>query len=127
MLPVVIVTTMLQRMKNHISITSPVLPVDGMGVTSVCRLGVTANVQSVKTQTKTKTLETKMKLKIARSKLEIVPDRGMLPGEDERDDAFIEEVLGLKKEGDYVHLVRRDAMGVSALAYLETKRIDHER
>lgn len=68
-----------------------------------------------------------MKLKISRSKLEIVPDRGMLPGDDERDDAFIEEVLGLKKEGDYVHLVRRDAMGVSALAYLETKRIDHER
>jgi hypothetical protein len=97
-----------------------------MGVMNVCHLGVIVNVQSVKTQ-KTKILETKMKLKISRSKLEIVPDRGMLPGDDERDDAFIEEVLGLKKEGDYVHLVRRDAMGVSALAYLETKRIDHER
>ena len=68
-----------------------------------------------------------MKLKISRSKLEIVPDRGMLPGEDERDEAFIEEVLGLKKEGDYVHLVRKNAMGLSCIAYLETQRIDHER
>ena len=68
-----------------------------------------------------------MKLKISRSKLEIVPDRGMLIGEDERDDAYIEEVLGLKKEGDYIHLVRKNAMGLSCIAYLETQRIDHER
>jgi hypothetical protein len=68
-----------------------------------------------------------MKLKIARSKLEIVPEHGMLLGEDDRDEAYIEEVLGLKNEGDYVRLVRKNAMGLSSLAYLETQRIDHER
>lgn len=63
-----------------------------------------------------------MKLKVSRNKLEIVPERGMLPGEDERDEAFIEEVLGLKNEGDSVLLVRKNASGLSALAYLETQR-----
>ena len=61
-----------------------------------------------------------MKLKVSRDKLQIVPERGVFPGDDERDEAFIEEVLGLKKEGDSVLLVRKNVSGLSALAYLET-------
>lgn len=35
--------------------------------------------------------------------------------------AYIEEVFGLKKDGDKIELVRKNAMGLSCIAYLETK------
>lgn len=35
--------------------------------------------------------------------------------------AYIEEVLGLKCDGDSIKLVRKNAMGLSCIAYLETK------
>ena len=67
-------------------------------------------------------LEENMKLIILRNKIEIVPEDGGCPNYDERDTAFIENVLGLKKDGDSIKLVRRNAHGVNKLAYLETKR-----
>ena len=61
-----------------------------------------------------------MELKIKRYSLQIVPEDDCLG--DERDTAFIEEVLGLRKEGDWVKLKRVNAMGLSYIAYLETER-----
>lgn len=37
------------------------------------------------------------------------------------DIAFVEEVLGLKNDGDYVRLVRKNANGLSCIAYLQTR------
>ena len=54
-----------------------------------------------------------MRLEVARFSLRIIP-------ESPQDAAYIEEVLGLKEGGQYIHLLRIDAMGLSALAYLET-------
>ncbi len=36
--------------------------------------------------------------------------------------AFIEEVLGLKNDGDSIRLVRKNASGLSCIAYLETMK-----
>lgn len=62
-----------------------------------------------------------MKLKIMRYSLQIVPEDGSYPNNDERDTAFIEEVLGLRKDGDSIKLTRRNASGLSCIAYLETE------
>ena len=62
-----------------------------------------------------------MKLEISRYRLRIVPEDTRYPY-DERDTAFIEEVLGLKKHGDTIELVRKNAHGLSCIAYLETKK-----
>lgn len=35
--------------------------------------------------------------------------------------AYIEEVFGLKRDGDAIELVRKNAMNLSCIAYLETK------
>ena len=37
------------------------------------------------------------------------------------DIAFVEEVLGLKNDGDYVRLVRKNANRLSCIAYLQTR------
>ena len=55
-----------------------------------------------------------MKLNTHRYGLEIVP-------ESPQDEAFIEEVLGLHTAGQSVELVRRNAIGLGALAFLETR------
>ena len=55
-----------------------------------------------------------MKLKVTRYFLEIIP-------EGETDEAYIEEVLGLGKEGDKIELIRVNASGLSCIAYLKTK------
>ncbi len=44
----------------------------------------------------------------------------------EQDVAFIEDTLGLKKDGDYVKLVRKNASGLSCPAYLVTEK-EHEK
>ena len=46
-----------------------------------------------------------MRLSITKQSLKISPDE-TYPNPDERDMVFIEQVLGLKKEGDSVRLVR---------------------
>jgi len=56
-----------------------------------------------------------MKLKIERHRLGIVP-------ESETDIAYIEEVLGIKDEGDTTKLERVNVMGTSKLAYIFTER-----
>ena len=62
-----------------------------------------------------------MILKINRFSIEIVPSSNR--DERELDVAFIEEVLGLKNDGDYVHLVRKNAHGVTSMGRMEaTKR-----
>lgn len=58
-----------------------------------------------------------MKLEINRYGLSIIPDHG-----DERDFAYIEEVLDLKKSGDSIKLVRKNAYGLSCLGILETEK-----
>jgi hypothetical protein len=54
-----------------------------------------------------------MKYKEERRRITIEPSNDV-------DLAFIEEVLGLKNEGDACFLVRKNAMGLSCIAYLET-------
>lgn len=58
-----------------------------------------------------------MDLIIARNRLIIWPER-QNNGISNLDLAYIEEVLGLKKEGDWIRLVRRDC--VRSLVCLET-------
>lgn len=67
-------------------------------------------------------MEVNMKLSINRNTLQITPEDKGYPTPDERDTAFIESVLGLKKEGDSIKLIRKDAYGLSCIAYLETER-----
>lgn len=55
-----------------------------------------------------------MKLEVDRQGLRITP-------ESELDEAFIELQLKLWKDGDHVKLVRRNAMGLSCIAFLETR------
>ena len=64
-----------------------------------------------------------MKLDIGRYALKIIPEDNNISGfgqQDERDTAFIEEVLGLRKEGDSVRLVRKNVSGLLCIAHLET-------
>ena len=64
-----------------------------------------------------------MKLDIGRRSIKIIPEDRTISGygtQDERDTAFIEEVLGLRHDGDSINLVRRNTYGLSCIAYLET-------
>ena len=63
-----------------------------------------------------------MRLEITRYSLRIVPEDNTVINQDERDTAYIEEVLGLKQNGDSITLMRRNVHGVSAIACLETCR-----
>ena len=58
-----------------------------------------------------------MRLEITRRGLQIIPDR-----DDVRDIAFIEEVLGLKQDGEAVECRRVNAMGLNCIAYLGIER-----
>lgn len=54
-----------------------------------------------------------MKLEVRRSEIVIIPETAL-------DTAYIEDTLGLKREGDAVRLVRVAPLGLSmALAYLK--------
>jgi len=63
-----------------------------------------------------------VKLKIKRYSLQIVPEDITYGQSDKRDEAFIEEVLGLQKDGDSIRLIRRNASRLSCIAYLETEK-----
>jgi hypothetical protein len=54
-------------------------------------------------------------------KLEVVRYGIRITPENETDVAYIEEVLGLKKEGQSVRLFRRNAHKLSSIARLETE------
>lgn len=54
-----------------------------------------------------------MKFIVERHGIEVVP-------ENKADEAYIEDTLGLKREGDSVPLVRQNAWGLSCIAYLTT-------
>ena len=56
-----------------------------------------------------------MKLKVTRYSLEVIP-------ESPQDEAYIEEVLGLRAEGACVVLVRKNNSGVSSISCLEAKK-----
>jgi len=58
-----------------------------------------------------------MNLKEERYRLTIEPKT-------EVETAYVEEVLGLRKDGDFCKLVRKNAMGLSCIAYLETKVVE---
>lgn len=53
-----------------------------------------------------------MKMLVGRYTILIVP-------ENETDAAYLEEVFGLKKEGDWIQAKRVNAMGLSCIAYIE--------
>jgi hypothetical protein len=55
-----------------------------------------------------------MKLKVLRYSIDIIP-------ESIQDEAFIEEVLKLKNEGDEAQIKRINVMKLSGIAYLEIK------
>jgi len=66
-----------------------------------------------------------MKLDIGRYSLKIIPEDTTISGygnQDERDTVFIEEVLGLRKDGDSIKLVRKNCHGLSCIAHLETQK-----
>ena len=48
--------------------------------------------------------------------------RILIVPETSRDEAYIEDTLGLKKSGDYVSCRRISPMGLSGIAYLEIKK-----
>ncbi len=62
-----------------------------------------------------------MKLIINRTTLQITPEDVRYPVPDERDTAFIEAVLGLKKDGDSIKLIRKNISGRADIAYLRTE------
>lgn len=53
-----------------------------------------------------------MKLEVERTRLKIIP-------ETPQDEAMLEEVFALRREGDFVKLVRRNASRLSCWAYAE--------
>lgn len=54
-----------------------------------------------------------MKLEIDRRWITIMPEKRI-------DIAYIEDTLGLKKDGDYIKLKRRNAEGLSDIVCIET-------
>lgn len=59
-----------------------------------------------------------MQMKINRDSMQIIPDNKI-------DDAYIEDTLGLKKEGDFIKLTRVAFFRLpSSLAYLEAKKCE---
>lgn len=54
-----------------------------------------------------------MKFEIRRHSIVVIP-------ETDEDRAYIEDTLGLKKDGDALLLRRKNAMGIGSIAYLET-------
>ena len=55
-----------------------------------------------------------MKLKVTETGMQIVP-------ESPQDIVYIQEFLGLKDEDDYADCKRKNASGLSCIAYLEIK------
>ena len=53
-----------------------------------------------------------MKLEVERHRILIIP-------ENETDEAYLEEVFNLRKEGDTVEAKRENAIGLDSWAYLE--------
>jgi hypothetical protein len=58
-----------------------------------------------------------MRLEVDRYALKIIPS-----DVDELDTAYIEDTLGLKKDGDSIQLVRVNSSGLLCIAYLKTVR-----
>jgi len=56
-----------------------------------------------------------MNLKVYRYSIQIIPESAV-------DNAFIEEVLGLKENGDSVKLTRVNVTGFGTLGYIEARK-----
>ena len=56
-----------------------------------------------------------MRFEIRRGGIAVIP-------ESKQDEAYIEDTLGLRRDGEYVRLIRRNAMGMSCMGLLETTR-----
>ncbi len=54
-----------------------------------------------------------MRFEMKRSSIVIIPESKL-------DEAYIEDTLGLKKGNQAIYLVRKNAHGLSSIAYLET-------
>lgn len=65
-----------------------------------------------------------MKLEIGRDSLIIYPEQKTYADSSQNnlETTFIEEVLGLKEEDDFVFLKRKNVMGMSCLARLQTEK-----
>jgi len=61
-----------------------------------------------------------MKIEIKRDKILLIPYQGW--EKDETEIAYIEEVLGLKKDGDECICRRINTMNLSRIAYLEIEK-----
>lgn len=55
-------------------------------------------------------------------KFTIDRDRIMVTPETKQDEAYIEDTLGLLHDGESVQLIRRNAMGLGCIAYLEARK-----
>ena len=60
-----------------------------------------------------------MKLKIDRYCIRLIPEY-------ETEIAYIEEVLRLRKDGDWCKLIRHNAMGLNCVAWLKTESREEE-
>jgi len=60
-----------------------------------------------------------MNLAVHRHYLQITPENKM-------EEAYIEEVLGLRNDGDVVHLVRDNGSGSFCIAHLETRTVKQD-
>ena len=58
-----------------------------------------------------------MRYEISRHEIKIIP-------ENQQDEAYIEDTLGLKHDGEWIRLRRRNAHGLLCIAYLETVKDD---
>lgn len=60
-------------------------------------------------------------------KLEVKSFGLVITPESIQDEVYIERLLGLKKEGDYVLLQRHNASGLGTLAWLETREAPEKK
>lgn len=65
-----------------------------------------------------------MRLVIGRENLTIYPEESTYQDSNQNtlETAFIEDVLGLKEDGDFVFLKRKNVLGMSCLALLQTEK-----
>lgn len=61
-----------------------------------------------------------MKFKVTRYGIEIVP-------EDDQDEAYIEDTLGLKNDCEFIRLYRKNVIGLSCIGLLTTRVFHPER
>ena len=57
-----------------------------------------------------------MKMEVTRHKIKIKPETMI-------DDAYIEDTLGLKEDGDFIYIQRKNVHGLGCVDYLVTEKV----